>query len=141
MKGPIRNTKPAVRSHLLHSFTSHCKVCNLAQPNQHVLTFLHPILLCTHNHVLSTPGHALKIWKHFEYKFWGCLECSQHEGPRKVWLISVHMCGTYIVHFCIQNMSSENHFLEGTPDLLLHLIISARLQFKVVGNISGYYVR
>jgi len=46
----------AVRSYLLHSFlevdnaaapfTSNCRLYNFAEPNQHVLTFLHPILLC-----------------------------------------------------------------------------------------------
>ncbi len=46
----------AVKSYFLHSFlhvhnvsalfTSHCKFCNYAEPNQHVLTFLDPILLC-----------------------------------------------------------------------------------------------
>jgi hypothetical protein len=65
----------SVRSYLLHSFlrlqsaavsfTSHPKPCNYAdpkqfpEPNRHILDFLHLILLCTHDHIVSTVGDAL----------------------------------------------------------------------------------
>ncbi len=119
MKDQSETLNQTVRSHLLHSFTSHyCKVCNFAEWNWHGLTFLHPILLCR----ITYWALLDMLWKYNntlnEYKFWGCLEYSQNEGPREVWLISVHMGGTYIIIFASKTSPHRIIFLRGTTDLL-----------------------
>jgi len=73
-------------------YQPHLKVCNYAEPNPHILTFLHPILLSTIGDALvpanldlqfdATSSEA-KSWPKPKFRVWYCSGSQGIVGPNE----------------------------------------------------------